>query len=78
MIKVDPLEKLAKKLHESLPPSLQTPKTEIEKHFKAILQAECHKMDLVTREEFDIQTKILDKCRLQLVELEKRLADLSK
>lgn len=75
MIKVEPFEKLAKKLYESLPPALHQPKSEIEKHFKAILQAEFHKMDLVTRQEFDVQTKILEKCRLKLAQLEQQLSE---
>ncbi len=73
MINVENFEKLAQKLQASLPPALQTPKAEIEKHFRAILQAEFHKLDLVTREEFDIQVKLLEKCRQRLAELEQQL-----
>lgn len=52
------------------------------KHFKPnsipqqLIMAAIHKMDLVTREEFEIQTKVLLRTREKLVQLEQRLLEL--
>lgn len=57
------LEDLAKKLYTSLPTSLQNFENEIQQTFKDILQAAFTRMDLVTRDEFDVQIKVLARTR---------------
>lgn len=57
------LEDLAKKLFAALPASLQNLETDIQQQFKEILHAAFTRMDLVTREEFDVQTKVLARTR---------------
>ncbi|CDZ76900.1 Membrane fusogenic activity [Legionella massiliensis] len=57
---------LAKKLFATLPNSFQNLETEIQQKFKEILQATFARMDLVTREEFDVQTKVLARTREKL------------
>jgi len=56
-------EELAKKLYTALPTSLQNFENEIQQKFKEILQSAFARMDLVTREEFDVQTKVLARTR---------------
>ncbi|MDP3705616.1 MAG: accessory factor UbiK family protein [Legionellaceae bacterium] len=57
------LEDLAKKLYSALPPGIQTLELEIQQQFKDILQSAFTRMDLVTREEFDVQVKVLARTR---------------
>ncbi len=56
-------EDLAKKLYTALPTSLQKVENEIQQKFKDILQSAFTCMDLVTREEFDVQVKVLARTR---------------
>jgi BMFP domain-containing protein YqiC len=51
---------------------------DLEKHFSQFIKSTLSKLNLVTREEFDVQTKVLAKTRAKLEELEKKLADLEK
>ncbi|MCD6047657.1 MAG: hypothetical protein K0S08_1304 [Gammaproteobacteria bacterium] len=76
MINLDSLDNLAHKLSQALPPSLKETKKDIEENFKVILQATFAKMNLVTREEFDRQTALLEKAREKLAALEKKLDEL--
>ena len=67
------LEELAKKLYSSLPSSLQQVEGEIQQSFKDILQMAFARMDLVTREEFDVQRKVLARTREKVDDLEKQV-----
>ena len=67
------IEKLAARLSEALPESPKLLKKDLEKNFRAILESGFAKLDLVTREEFDIQVKVLERCRARIRELEKLL-----
>ncbi|ARG96806.1 ubiquinone biosynthesis accessory factor UbiK [Legionella micdadei] len=64
---------LAKKLFASLPGSFQNFENEIQQKFKEILQATFARMDLVTREEFDVQMKVLARTREKLDALQKQV-----
>jgi BMFP domain-containing protein YqiC len=70
------LEELARKLAETVPPGLVALKNDLEQNFKAVLQSGLAKLDLVTRQEFDIQAAVLRRSRERLEELEKRIAAL--
>lgn len=70
------IDDTVKRLSESLPPGLNKFKKDLEKNFRAILQSMFAKMDLVTREEFDIQKKVLTKTRIKMNTLEKQIANL--
>lgn len=63
-------DEVAKKLFSALPSSLQNFEKEIQQKFKEILQATFTRMDLVTRGEFDVQTKVLARTREKLEALE--------
>lgn len=67
-------EKIAKNLVEALPESLKVLSEDLEKNFKSILETSFSKLNLVTREEFDVQTKVLEKTRAQLEELSNEVA----
>ncbi len=49
---------------------------DIDKKMRAILQSQLGKLDLVNREEFDVQTQVLLRTREKLSQMEKRLAEL--
>lgn len=70
------LDELARKLADSVPPGLTAFKNDLEQNFKAVLQGGLAKLDLVTRQEFDIQAGVLRRSRERLEELEQRIAAL--
>lgn len=72
------LEELAQKLYSALPTSLQNLESDIQQKFKEVLQATFAKLDLVTREEFDVQTKVLARTREKVELLESQLHELLK
>lgn len=69
---------LAQRLAAAVPADLQFLKADMEKAFHAILQASFSRMNLVSREEFDVQTLVLSRTREQLESLEARVAELEK
>jgi len=72
------LDDIAQRLADSLPPSLQNLREDMEKNFRAALQTVFAKMDLVTREEFEVQKGVLAKTRHKLEILEAQVAELEK
>ncbi len=67
---------LAKKLFAALPTNLQNVENEIQQKFKEILQATFARLDLITREEFDVQTKVLARTREKLDALQAQVDSL--
>jgi BMFP domain-containing protein YqiC len=67
------LQEMQAKLGELLQKS---PAKDIERNIKAILAQGFAKLDLVTREEFDIQTRVLARTRERLEALERKVAEL--
>ncbi|GLS82209.1 ubiquinone biosynthesis accessory factor UbiK [Paraferrimonas haliotis] len=76
MINPKKLEEVAKQLSDALPPQLKQAAGEFEERSKHILQQQLMKLDLVSREEFDVQTKVLEKTRAKLEALEKQVDEL--
>jgi len=76
MTKTNFLKELASQLTEALPSHVSTLKKDFEKNCHSILAKGFAKFDLVTREEFDIQTKVLARTRKKLEELEEHLKKL--
>jgi BMFP domain-containing protein YqiC len=70
------LDDLARRLADAVPPSLAALKNDLEQNFKAVLQSGLTKLDLVSRQEFDIQSGVLRRSRERLEELEARIAAL--
>jgi BMFP domain-containing protein YqiC len=54
----------------------ENPARDLEKNFRGVLSAAFARMDLVTREEYDVQVQVLARAREKLAELERRLAEL--
>jgi ubiquinone biosynthesis accessory factor UbiK len=69
-------EDLAKRLSAAMPPQLAALQSDLEANFKSVLQAALAKLDLVTRQEFDVQAGVLARTRETLTRLEARLAEL--
>jgi BMFP domain-containing protein YqiC len=70
------LDELARRLAESVPESVKAFGRDLEGNFKAVLQAQLAKLDLVTRQDFDVQSAILQRTQAKLTELEARVKDL--
>ena len=71
MIDAEALERLQRRVSEVL---AQSPAKDVEANLKAMLNAFFARLDLVTREEFDIQAEVLRRTREKLDRLEARLA----
>ncbi|MCW8091166.1 ubiquinone biosynthesis accessory factor UbiK [Alteromonas sp. ASW11-130] len=70
------LEELAKQIAGAVPPGVRNMAEEAEGKIKHILQSQLSKLDLVTREEFDVQSQVLIRTREKLELMEARLAAL--
>ena len=57
------IEELARKLADSVPPGMRTLQADLEKNFRALLESGIARMNLVTREEFDVQQRVLERTR---------------
>ncbi|AHE67919.1 ubiquinone biosynthesis accessory factor UbiK [Legionella oakridgensis] len=73
MVELSQFEELAKKLSAALPASVQNFENEIQQKFREILQSAFVRMDLVTREEFDVQLKVLARTREKVDSLQKQI-----
>ncbi|MDX1402880.1 MAG: accessory factor UbiK family protein, partial [Woeseiaceae bacterium] len=70
------IDKLARMLAEELPQGLKSMRDELEQNFRAVLKSGLDKLDLVTREEFEVQEAILRRAREQLERLDARLKEM--
>ena len=82
MIDLSQLDDLARRLSSLVPPGLrghtaEEMREELQQNFKSVLQAGLGKLDLVTREEFDVQRAVLARTREKLEALERQLAELA-
>lgn len=76
MINAKKIEDIAKQVSEAIPPGLKTIAHDIEDKTKVVLQKKLSQLDVVTREEFDVQTQVLIKTREKLAQLEAKVAEL--
>jgi hypothetical protein len=70
------IDDLARRLAGSVPESVVALRRDLEQNFKGVLQGQLARLELVTREEFDVQAAVLKRTRAKLATLEKRLAEL--
>jgi hypothetical protein len=70
------IDDIANRLAGAIPPGLNNLKDDLEKTFQAILQGALGKLDLVTREEFEVQKMVLAKTRLKLEDIERRVSEM--
>ncbi|POT95455.1 hypothetical protein DI388_14780 [Escherichia coli] len=75
---IDPkkIEQIARQVHESMPKGIREFGDDVEKKIRQTLQAQLVRLDLVSREEFDVQTQVLLRTREKLALLEQRLTEL--
>jgi BMFP domain-containing protein YqiC len=72
------IEELAKKLADAVPEGLKSLREDLEQNFRSVLQSGLSKLDLVTREEFEVQEAVLAKTREKLDALEAKLQEMEK
>ena len=70
------LEEVVQSLTNALPPGLVSMQADVEKNIRTALSSMFTKLELVTREEFDVQSQLLLRTREKLDMLEKRVAEL--
>jgi BMFP domain-containing protein YqiC len=70
------IDELAGKLAESVPEGIRALREDLETNFRSVLDNGLNKLDLVTREEFEVQEAVLARTRQKLEALERRLAEL--
>src|SRR5271167_1529192 len=70
------LDELARRLADSVPESVRAFGRDLEGNFKAVLQAQLSKLDLVSRQEFDVQAAILERTHAKLTAMEARLKEI--
>jgi BMFP domain-containing protein YqiC len=75
MLKKELLEDINAKIGEAL---ARSPATDVEKNLRALMTSFFSRLDLVTREEYDVQVQVLARAREKLAELEARVAELEK
>ena len=71
MIDLNHLDDLARRLSDLVPPGLRESREELEQAFKGALQSGLAKLDLVTREEYEVQRAVLLRTREKLEALER-------
>ncbi len=76
MLNLKNIDDLARRLSELVPPGLEEAREDLTKNFRAALQSGLTRLDLVTREEFDVQRAVLLRTREKLDLLERILVDL--
>ena len=75
MIDIRTLDELTKRLSAMMPADLNAAKEDLERNVKTVLQAGLKKLDLVTREEFEVQRAVLLRTREKPEALEAKLAE---
>lgn len=76
MINAKKIEEIAQQVSNAIPPGVKTMANDFEDKAKTILQNKLSQLDVVSREEFDVQTQVLIKTRAKLTELEAKLSEL--
>ncbi len=72
------IEEISQRIEQAMPESLRESKQEFDKAVRQAVSNGFSRMDLVTREEFDVQTQVLARTRAKLEALEQRIAEIEK
>jgi ubiquinone biosynthesis accessory factor UbiK len=70
------IDEIARRLFAKVPEAARIIQADLEENFRAVLRASLSRLDLVTRDEFDVQTKVLERTRSRLEALEARVQEL--
>ena len=73
MIDLSQIDELARRLSGLVPPGIREGRDELQQNFKSVLQSGLARLDLVTREEFDVQRAVLLRTREKLEALEREV-----
>ena len=76
MLNMKLLDDLARQISETIPAGMKEMQGDLKKNIRTLLEGTLAKLDLVTREEFDAQTKVLARTREKLEQLEKTISEL--
>ena len=76
MLDTKKIEEVIQTISDALPSGLTGLQSDVENNVRAVMSATFSKLDLVTREEFDVQTQVLHRTREKLEALEQRVAEL--
>jgi hypothetical protein len=72
----DTIDRLARRLADAVPEGLRSVRDDLEQNFRAVLDSGLSRLDLVTREEFEVQQGVLARTRQKLEALERRVSNL--
>ncbi|MBC3617934.1 accessory factor UbiK family protein [Vibrio metschnikovii] len=70
------LEQIAKQIHDSMPQPVKELGSDVEQKVRQVIQGQLNKLDMVSREEFDVQTQVLLRTRQKLSDMEQKLNEL--
>jgi BMFP domain-containing protein YqiC len=70
------IEQIAKQIHEAMPQPVKELGADVEKKVRQVIQGQLNKLDVVSREEFDVQTQVLLRTREKLTQLEAKIAEM--
>ncbi|WP_070964787.1 ubiquinone biosynthesis accessory factor UbiK [Vibrio sonorensis] len=70
------LEQIAKQIHDSMPQPVKELGADVDQKVRQVIQGQLNKLDVVSREEFDVQTQVLMRTRQKLNDMEKKLAEI--
>jgi BMFP domain-containing protein YqiC len=70
------VDNIASKLADAVPEGLRAVRDDLEQNFRSVLRSSLNKLDLVTREEFEVQRAVLARTREKLAALEAKLKEL--
>ncbi|GAB4168375.1 MAG: accessory factor UbiK family protein [Wenzhouxiangellaceae bacterium] len=74
-LSLETLDELSRKLVDALPREARAAREDLRRRFRGVLEAQLARMELVTREEFEIQRRVLERSREKLEQLERLLED---
>ena len=72
------IEEVVESLSKAIPPGLTAMQSDVEKNVRSVLSGVFAKLDLVTREEFEVQSQVLQRTRAKLEVLVQKVAELEK
>ncbi|HEY2807997.1 MAG TPA: accessory factor UbiK family protein [Steroidobacteraceae bacterium] len=70
------IDEIARRLLERVPPALRSVQQDLESNFRAVLRERLSRLDLVSRDEFEAQSRVLERTRARLEALEARLTEM--
>jgi BMFP domain-containing protein YqiC len=70
------IDEIARRLFAKVPEAARNIQADLEENFRAVLRASLARLDLVSRDEFDVQSKVLERTRARLEALEARVQEL--